>query len=73
MNCPHCQRLLYSRRHKACGFCGKTLPSEFLFTAAEAAKVKKAQEAIEQRRVLAKAKEEEERKQQAGDDGGGYF
>lgn len=34
--CPHCDSIIYSRRHKLCGLCGRKLPEEFLFSPAEA-------------------------------------
>lgn len=34
--CPHCGSIIYSRRHKLCGLCGRELPEEFLFSSAEA-------------------------------------
>lgn len=37
MDCPHCNRLLYSRRKKICDFCGGEIPAEMLFTAEEIA------------------------------------
>ena len=37
--CPSCDSLVYSRRHKPCGSCGKTLPSNCLFSADEAERV----------------------------------
>ena len=70
MNCPNCHRLLYSRQHKTCGFCGAELPPEVLFSEDEVAAIKAEQEIIAQRRAKAKAKEEEEKKKQAASDGG---
>jgi hypothetical protein len=70
MNCPSCNRLLYSRQHKTCGFCGAALPPEVLFSEDEIATIKAEQEAIAIRRAKAKAKEEEERKKHAAGDGG---
>ena len=32
MNCPHCQRLLYSRQHPRCGYCGGLLPESVRLT-----------------------------------------
>lgn len=65
MNCPNCHRLLYSRRHKSCGFCGAELPAEVLFTAEEIAAIDAEREELAQRRAEARAKDEEEKKQQA--------
>jgi transcription initiation factor TFIIIB Brf1 subunit/transcription initiation factor TFIIB len=33
--CPQCQCVIYSRKHKVCGNCGATLPSELLLTKAQ--------------------------------------
>ena len=35
--CPSCQRVLYNRRLKACGFCGAAIPEALRFTAEEIA------------------------------------
>jgi hypothetical protein len=48
MNCPHCQRLLYNRKLKSCGFCGEELPPECLFSEEELAKIDLKMDAIEQ-------------------------
>jgi len=61
--CPSCQRMLYNRRLKACGFCGAPIPEELRFTPEEIAALdRKAAELEEQRRQRerAAAKEEEE-------------
>ena len=34
-HCPKCQRILYNRRLKCCGFCGAPIPEELRFTPAE--------------------------------------
>ncbi|MBL6765040.1 MAG: hypothetical protein ISQ14_08790 [Verrucomicrobiae bacterium] len=70
MNCPSCNRLLYSRQHKTCGFCGSELPPEVLLSDDEVAAIKTEQAAIAIRRAKAKAKEEEEKRKQAASDGG---
>lgn len=67
MNCPECERLLYSRRHKTCGFCGAELPEECLFTAEEAAAIAAEQKAINDRRAADKAKEEKEKGKGSGE------
>ena len=58
MNCPHCQRLLYSRQHKTCGFCGAELPPECLLSEDEVAELKAEPRAIAERPAIDKAKEE---------------
>ncbi len=70
MNCPSCNRLLYSRTRKTCGFCGAELPPEVLFSADEIAAIKAEQEAMAIRRAKDKAKDEEDRKKRAAQDGG---
>ena len=73
MNCPSCNRLLYSRRHKTCGFCGAELPAEVLFSEEEIAAIEAEQKAIEVRRAKAKAREEEEKKNQSSGDSGMFI
>ncbi len=65
MNCPHCQRLLYSRQHRTCGFCGGELPDECRLEDWQIAEMKAEQAAIAHRREIAKAKDEEEKRKQA--------
>jgi ribosomal protein L37E len=36
-HCPKCQRVLYNRRLKNCGFCGAPIPEELRFTPEETA------------------------------------
>jgi hypothetical protein len=67
VKCPHCQRLLYSRRHKKCGFCGKELPPEVLFSEDEVEAIKAEQEDIAKRRAADKEEEEEKRKRGSGE------
>jgi hypothetical protein len=69
MNCPHCQRLLYSRRHQTCGFCGGELPAECLLSEYEVAEIKEEQQEIAARRARDKEKEEEVRRQSSGSGG----
>ena len=47
MNCPSCNRLLYSRQRKTCGFCGATLPPEVLLSEDEIAAIKAEQAALD--------------------------
>jgi hypothetical protein len=62
LHCPACNRQVYSRRHKRCGFCGTELPAEFLFTEAELAAL---DTEAEQRRQERQAKEEKDAKEAA--------
>lgn len=71
MNCPACNRLLYSRRHRHCGFCGAELPPEALLTEEEVAAIEAEKKEIEARRAKAKAKEEEENRKRSASDIGG--
>ena len=60
LHCPTCNREVYSRRHKRCGFCGAELPAEFLFTEAELAVLELEEN---QRRLERQAKEEKQAKE----------
>lgn len=40
-NCPNCQRVLYNRRLKHCGFCGVSIPEELRFSPGEAAELER--------------------------------
>ena len=60
MNCPYCNRLLYSRQHKNCGFCGKELPERYLLSEDEIEEMREEIKAINARRAIAKEKEEQE-------------
>jgi hypothetical protein len=73
MNCPHCQRLLYSGQHRHRGFCGKQLPKEFLLSDGEVVALKAEQDQIAVRRAAAKAKEEEEKERQKRNGDSGYY
>ena len=70
MNCPHCDRLLYSRQHKVCGFCGGELSGKFLLAEHEVAELKDELKEIAERMARDKAKEEERNKRRSGDGGG---
>jgi hypothetical protein len=70
MDCPFCHRLLYSRSHRACGFCGRDLPPECLFSAEEITAIDAEQAEIAARRVAMK-EAEEERRRQGGDSSAG--
>lgn len=76
MNCPHCNRVIYSRQHKNCGYCGEELPPELLLSPSETKELKQEMIEIEQRRVEMKEKEakekEEQRKKNASDSGFGF-
>ncbi|MEK7952439.1 hypothetical protein [Luteolibacter soli] len=64
MNCPHCQRLLYSRQHARCGYCGGLLPEDVRLADHEVAEMKAEIREIDERRAIAKEKEEREREEQ---------
>ena len=64
MNCPHCNRLLYSRLQPKCGFCGAELPPECRLSEDEAAMLREEMRLIDERRAAAKEKEEEEREEE---------
>jgi hypothetical protein len=36
-HCPACGAIIYSRRHRLCGVCGRPLPTELIFSEAKAA------------------------------------
>lgn len=57
MNCPSCNRLLYSRIQPKCGHCGADLPPECLLPEVEIKKVKQEQDEIAKRRMAAKEEE----------------
>lgn len=50
--CPSCQRLLYNRRLKSCGFCGAPIPEELRFTPAEIADLDRKTAELEMNRKL---------------------
>jgi hypothetical protein len=70
-HCPKCQRVLYNRRLKNCGFCSSPIPDEMRFTPEEIAALDQQMvELDEQRRQrqLAVDKEKENARQRAGGD-----
>ena len=72
--CPSCERILYSRRLKACGFCGAPIPEELRFTPDEiAAQDRKMAEFEEQRRKRQRAAEKEEEEARQRDAAGPDF
>ena len=64
MNCPHCQRLLYSRQHARCGHCGGELPEGVRLADHEIDEMKAEICEIDARRAVAKEKEDREREEQ---------
>lgn len=70
MNCPHCQRLLYSRQHSKCGFCGGELPAEVRLDEFEIDELKAEQADIAARREIRKKQDEEEARKNSQDPGG---
>jgi ribosomal protein L37E len=63
MNCPKCQRVIYSRQQARCGYCGEPLPESMRLAPHEIDEIKSEIKEIDQRR--AKAKEAEEREREA--------
>ena len=64
MNCPSCNRLLYSRIQPKCGHCGAELPPECLLPEVEIEKLRQDQDEIAERRAVAKEEEAAERERQ---------
>ena len=62
-HCPKCNGVVYSRRHKFCGFCGAELPAEFLFTKEELAALAKEDADADKQRKVRKAKDEAEQQE----------
>jgi hypothetical protein len=76
MNCPHGQRLLYSRQHPRCGYSGGLLPDEVRLADHEIDEMKAEIREIDARRAVAKEKEErelEERRRDQRNRSTGYF
>ena len=75
IQCPACQRVLYNRRLKRCGFCGAEIPEGLRFSPEESAAIdRKMAELEEQRRQRERAAaeaEEARRKWTGGDMSGG--
>jgi len=60
-NCPNCQRVLYNRRLKHCGFCGAQIPERLRFTPEEIAALdRKTAELEAQRKQRERAAEEDD-------------
>lgn len=69
--CPTCQRVLYNRRLKQCGFCGAQIPENLRFTPDEIAALdKQMAELEEQRTQRARAAAEEEARRKKAQDAG---
>ena len=68
--CPTCQRVLYNRRLKKCGFCSGDIPESLRFTTEEAAAIDKKMTELEQERIQRERApaEEEERRRSTGPD-----
>ena len=56
--CPQCNRFLYDRRRKNCGWCGAQLPEELLFTKEELEKLNQEMTQLQDERRQLKAKED---------------
>ena len=66
-NCPTCQRLLYNRRLKHCGFCGAQIPESLRFTPEEITALDKKMAELEAQRIQRErtAAEEEAKRKEA--------
>ena len=72
--CPSCQRVLYNRRLRRCGFCGAEIPESLRFTPEEIAALDRNMAEMEEQRrqrerVAAEAEEEKARRRDAGSAG----
>ncbi|BCU75495.1 hypothetical protein llg_02100 [Luteolibacter sp. LG18] len=65
MNCPECQRPVYSRQHGTCGYCGAPLPPEMRLSPEEKAALQSEMEAIKARMAVAREREQEEAEERA--------
>lgn len=57
MNCPACQRPVYSRQHQTCGYCGAELPPSMWLKEHEVDEMKEEMKAIDKRRAADREKE----------------
>jgi hypothetical protein len=57
-NCPKCQRVLYNRRLKSCGFCGASIPEELRFKPEETASLERTMADVEASRKQRQLAEE---------------
>ena len=74
VQCPKCNRVVYSRRQKVCGFCGAELPKELQFTEAELAGLAEQDAEAAARRKARKLKDEEDQEERRkGDSATGYM
>ena len=74
MHCPKCNRVVYSRRQKVCGFCSAELPNELWLTEAELMDLAKQDAEAAARRKSRKLNDEaEEEERRKGDSGAGYL
>ena len=63
--CPSCQRVLYNRRLRNCGFCGALIPEDLRFSPEESAALEQKMADLEEQRrqrQIAADKEAEEKK-----------
>ena len=70
VHCPACNRILYNRRLKNCGFCGALLPEHLRFTREEVDRLEKIEKDLEKSAADRHKKADEE--QQAASDGGSF-
>lgn len=72
VHCPSCNRILYNRRLKTCGFCGAILPENLRFSPEEIAKIEKLEKELEKSEAERRKRsdEEEEARRNAANDTG---
>ena len=71
-HCPECQRILYSRRLKHCGYCGTAIPESLRFSPEEIEQRDRELEISHEQfreRQRAAAEEQAAKRKQQGDDG----
>lgn len=66
LKCPECGRVVYNRRQSKCGYCGMTLPEEYLMSEVEVKKIEQIKKDLDEEEKKIKKK----KKGRSGGDGG---
>jgi len=66
LKCPECGRVVYNRRQSKCGYCGMTLPEEYLMSEEEVKKIEQIKKDLDEEEKKIKKK----KKGRSGGDGG---